>query len=199
MGLRYVVITSVDRDDLPDGGAAHYAKVVRAIKRLNPETAVEALTPDFNGVLEHVELVVDSGLEGENGKPWSRHPTAIREPDISRPSMLACEEVPAASTDQNQSHAGSARKTMRSWTRWTTHSAANVDILTLGQYQADSYHLPIERYVTPEEFEAYRREGLDKGFLKLSPTAGAFELSCRPGSAENNVGIAVDNLFDSAY
>ena len=63
MGLKYVVLTSVNRDDLEDGGAAHFAACVRAIKRLNPETAVEALTPDFQGVLADVETVVDSGPE----------------------------------------------------------------------------------------------------------------------------------------
>src|SRR5262245_25206919 len=63
MGLRYVVLPSVDRDDLPDGGAAHYAACVRAIKGRNPSTAVEALTPDFQGVLADVATVVDSGIE----------------------------------------------------------------------------------------------------------------------------------------
>src|SRR6185437_2155932 len=63
MNLKYVVLTSVDRDDLPDGGAAHYAACVRAIKAACPETAVEALTPDFAGNLEHVEIVVDAGLD----------------------------------------------------------------------------------------------------------------------------------------
>ena len=63
MDLKYVVITSVDRDDLADGGASHYAKCVKAIKTLRPQTAVEALTPDFDGRFELVELVVDSGLE----------------------------------------------------------------------------------------------------------------------------------------
>src|ERR1700756_4326016 len=62
MKLRYVVLTSVDRDDLPDGGASHYAACVRAIKRTNPQTAVEALTPDFRGVLADVATVVDSGI-----------------------------------------------------------------------------------------------------------------------------------------
>ena len=63
MGLKYVVITSVDRDDLADGGALHYATCVKEIKKLNPNTAVEALTPDFNGIQANIELVVDSGLE----------------------------------------------------------------------------------------------------------------------------------------
>ena len=75
MGLEYVVITSVDRDDLEDGGASHYAQCVREIKKLNPGTAVEALTPDFNGVREHVELVVDSGLDvfAQNVETVRRH------------------------------------------------------------------------------------------------------------------------------
>ncbi len=63
MGLKYVVLTSVDRDDLPDGGASHYAACVRAIKARSPETAVEALTPDFSGVLSSVEPVLNSGVE----------------------------------------------------------------------------------------------------------------------------------------
>ena len=64
MKIRHAVITSVDRDDLPDGGASHYAACVREIKKRNPATAVEALTPDFNGVMEHVEMVVDGGMVG---------------------------------------------------------------------------------------------------------------------------------------
>ena len=63
MGLRYVVLTSVNRDDLPDGGAGHYAAVVRATKAVNPETAVEALTPDFLGDLSAIETLLDSGIE----------------------------------------------------------------------------------------------------------------------------------------
>src|SRR6204780_2290527 len=63
MGLNYVVLTSVDRDDLEDGGSAHYAAAIRAIKRRNPGPAVEALTPDFQGVIRDVETVLDSGLD----------------------------------------------------------------------------------------------------------------------------------------
>ena len=63
MNLKYVVLTSVDRDDLPDGGAAHYAACIRAIKDLCPDTAVEALTPDFSGNFADIETVVASGLD----------------------------------------------------------------------------------------------------------------------------------------
>ena len=82
MGLEYVVITSVDRDDLEDGGAAHYAECVKEIKRLNPKTAVEALTPDFNGNKQHVERVVDSGLDvfAQNVETVRRLTHPVRDP-----------------------------------------------------------------------------------------------------------------------
>ena len=82
MGLGYVVLTSVDRDDLPDGGAAHLAACVRAIKAANPATAVEALTPDFQGVLADVETVVDSGIEvfAQNVETVERLTHPVRDP-----------------------------------------------------------------------------------------------------------------------
>ena len=82
MGLRYVVLTSVNRDDLEDGGAAHFAACVREIKRLCPETAVEALTPDFQGVLDDVETVVDSGLDvfAQNVETVRRLTHPVRDP-----------------------------------------------------------------------------------------------------------------------
>ncbi|MCZ6888856.1 MAG: lipoyl synthase, partial [Gammaproteobacteria bacterium] len=82
MDLKYVVLTSVDRDDLPDGGAAHYAACVRAIRRVNPQTAVEALTPDFAGDLSAVETTVDSGLQvfAQNLETVERLTHPVRDP-----------------------------------------------------------------------------------------------------------------------
>jgi lipoic acid synthetase len=82
MGLKYVVLTSVNRDDLPDGGAAHYAQAIRAIKARTPHVAVEALTPDFQGVLPDVETVVDSGLEvfAQNVETVERLTHPVRDP-----------------------------------------------------------------------------------------------------------------------
>ena len=82
MNLRYIVLTSVDRDDLPDGGAAHYAACVRAIKAVNPTTAVEALTPDFNGDRTAIEVVVDSGLQvfAQNIETVERLTHPVRDP-----------------------------------------------------------------------------------------------------------------------
>jgi lipoic acid synthetase len=199
MGLRYVVITSVDRDDLPDGGAAHYAEVVRAIKRLNPETAVEALTPDFNGVLEHVELVVDSGLEvfAQNVETVERLTQPVRDPRAGYQQTIdvlahAKKFRPQVLT-KTSLMLGLGEKDHEIMEAMNDLRAAKVDILTLGQYlRPTPHHLPIERYVSPEDFEAYRREGLDKGFLEV--VAGPLVRSSYRADQvlqKNNVGIAV--------
>lgn len=197
MGLRYVVITSVDRDDLPDGGAAHYAAVVRAIKQLNPETAVEALTPDFNGVLEHVELVVDSGLEvyAQNVETVERLTHPVRDPRAGYRQTLdvlahAKKFRPQVLT-KTSLMLGLGEKDHEIMEAMDDLRAANVDILTLGQYlRPTPHHLPIERYVTPAEFDAYRSEGLEKGFLEV--VAGPLVRSSYRADKvlqKNNVGI----------
>ena len=91
MGLKYVVLTSVDRDDLPDGGAAHYAACIRAIKAQNPATAVEALTPDFSGDRSAVATVVSAGLEvfAHNLETVRRLTPAVRDPRAGYDQSLA--------------------------------------------------------------------------------------------------------------
>ncbi len=199
MGLEYVVITSVDRDDLDDGGASHYAECVREIKKLNPNTAVEALTPDFNGVKEHVELVVDSGLEvfAQNVETVRRLTHLVRDPRAGyeqsievlrhakahRPSILTKTSLMLGLGERDNE----IMQTMHDLRR------ANVDILTLGQYLRPTHnHLPVERYVTPEEFDAYRNEGLDNGFIEV--VAGPMVRSSYRAEQvlqKNNVGIAI--------
>src|SRR5438552_17583017 len=95
MQLRYVVLTSVDRDDLPDGGAAHYAACVRAIKQRSPATAVEALTPDFRGVLADVATVVDSGIEvfAQNVETVRRLTHPVRDPRAGYEQTLEVLEI----------------------------------------------------------------------------------------------------------
>jgi len=199
MGLEYVVITSVDRDDLPDGGAAHYAACVREIKRLNPSTAVEALTPDFNGIREHVETVVDSGLDvfAQNVETVRRLTHPVRDPRASyeqtievlrhakahRPEVLTKTSLMLGLGERDNEIV----RTMHDLRE------ANVDILTLGQYlRPTPNHLPVERYVSPQEFEAYRREGLEKGFVEV--VAGPMVRSSYRAEQvlqKNNVGLAV--------
>ena len=172
MGLSYVVLTSVDRDDLADGGAAHYAECVRAIKRLNPATAVEALTPDFQGVLADVAAVVDCGVEvfAQNIETVRRLTHPVRDPRAGyeqtlrvlehakrhRPDVLTKSSL-MLGLGETDAEIDDTLADLR---------AAGVDIVTLGQYlRPTPEHLPVQRYVTPAEFEAWRVEAESMGFL----------------------------------
>jgi lipoic acid synthetase len=199
MNLAYVVITSVDRDDLPDGGAGHYAACVRAIKRLNPHTAVEALTPDFNGVMHDVETVLDSGLEvfAQNVETVERLTHPVRDPRAGYDQTLrVLEHAKKYRSDiltKTSLMLGLGERDHEIMEAMDDLRASGVDILTLGQYlRPTPNHLAIERYVTPDEFDQYRREGLDKGFLEV--VAGPLVRSSYRADQvlqKNNVGIAV--------
>lgn len=174
MGLKYVVLTSVNRDDLPDGGAGHYAACVKRVKARNPQTAVEALTPDFLGVLADVETVVDSGVEvfAQNVETVKRLTHPVRDPRASyeqtlavlkhaktyRPDVLTKTSL-MLGLGESDEEIREALEDLR---------GARVDIVTFGQYlQPTAHHHPIERYVTPEQFAEYREWGLEMGFLEV--------------------------------
>jgi lipoic acid synthetase len=174
MGLRYVVLTSVDRDDLPDGGAQHYAASVRAIKALCPDTAVEALTPDFSGRHEAVACVIDSGVEvfAQNLETVRRLTAEVRDPRAGydqtidvlgyakrhRPDVLTKTSL-MLGLGERDDEILEALDDLR---------GAKVDIVTLGQYlQPTIHHLPVRRFVAPEEFERYREWGLRRGFMEV--------------------------------
>src|SRR3954468_4501020 len=171
MKLKYIVLTSVNRDDLPDGGAEHYAAAIRAIKRRTPHVAVEALTPDFQGVLRDVETVVDSGLEvfAQNVETVKRLTHPVRDPRAGyeqtiavlahakrfKPSVLTKTSL-MLGLGETEAEIAECMDDLR---------AANVDLLTLGQYLRPTvHHLPLQRFVTPAEFEKYREWALAKGF-----------------------------------
>ena len=174
MGLRYIVLTSVDRDDLPDGGAAHYAACVAAIKQRTPEVAVEALTPDFDAVLADVEKVVDSGLDvfAQNIETVERLTHYVRDPRAGYEKTLsvlahAKAHRPGVLT-KTSLMLGLGETNDEILTTMDDLRRIGVDILTLGQYlRPTPNHLPVERYVTPEEFNRYRDLGLEKGFLEV--------------------------------
>lgn len=174
MGLSYVVLTSVNRDDLEDGGASHFAATVRAIKQRTPETAVEALTPDFQGNLADVETLVDSGLEvfAQNVETVKRLTHPVRDPRASYEQTLAVlahskNHRPAVLT-KTSLMLGLGETDDEIKQAMDDCRAHGVDILTFGQYLRPTVnHLPIDRYVTPEEFEMYRQWGLDRGFLEV--------------------------------
>ena len=174
MKLKYVVLTSVNRDDLPDGGAKHFADTVKLIKDLNPGTAVEALTPDFKGLSSSIDTIVNCGLEvfAQNIETVERltHPVrdiragyqqtldVLAESKKINPEVLTKTSLILGLGETNEE----IEQTMDDLI------TNKVDILTIGQYLRPTLnHLPIERWVTPNEFEAYREIGLKKGFLEV--------------------------------
>jgi len=197
----------VDRDDLDDGGAAHYANCVREIKKLNPGTAVEALTPDFNGVMQHVELVIDSGLEvfAQNIETVKRLTHPVRDPRASYDQTIrvlrhAKQHRPDVLT-KTSLMLGLGERDNEILQTMDDLRDADVDILTLGQYlRPTPNHLAVERFVTPDEFELYRAEGIEKGFLEV--VAGPMVRSSYRAEQvlqKNNVGLAEGNsLHDVA-
>ena len=205
MKLRYVVLTSVNRDDLSDGGAAHFAACVREIKRLNPGTAVEALTPDFQGVLADVETVVDSGLDvfAQNVETVRRLTHPVRDARASYEQTLA---VLAHAKRRRRDQGDVLVKTSLMLGLGETDAeifatmqdlrAAGVDLLTLGQYLRPTFnHLPVERFVRPEEFEQFRAQALELGFLEC--VAGPLVRSsyrAEQALARNNAGLGEGGL-----
>ena len=173
MGLGYVVLTSVDRDDLPDGGAGHFAACVRAIKGESPRTAIEALTPDFQGMQAAVETVVDSGIEvfAQNVETVERLTYPVRDPRAGYGQTLRVLEHakryrPAVLTKTSMM-LGLGETTDELLRTMDELRAIGCDLLTLGQYlRPTANHLPVARYVTPDEFEGYRKAALARGFLE---------------------------------
>ena len=174
MKLKYVVLTSVNRDDLPDGGAQHFADTVKLIKELNPTTAVEALTPDFKGLFSSIDTLVNCGLEvfAQNIETVERLTHQVRDIRAGYQQTL---DVLAESKHINPEVLTKTSiilglgETDAEIERTMDDLIENkVDILTIGQYlRPTRNHHPIERWVTPEEFEKYRKIGLQKGFLEV--------------------------------
>jgi lipoic acid synthetase len=175
MNLDYVVLTSVNRDDLPDGGAAHYARAISAIKRTSPKTRVEALTPDFQGKHQDVQLLLDTGLDvfAQNIETVRRltHPVrdnragyqqtldVLLEAKKHRPDMFTKTSLMLGLGETDE-------EIIETMDDLIAHQ---VDILTLGQYlQPTKNHLPVARYVTPEVFDKFRTIGLEKGFFEVA-------------------------------
>ena len=175
MGLRYVVLTSVDRDDLADGGAGHYASCIRAIKSLNPHTAVEALTPDFAGQLDAVETVVTSGLEvfAQNLETVRRLTYEVRDPRAGYEQTLSVLEHAKRHGDgiltKSSLMLGLGESDDEIRASMEDLRSHEVDVLTLGQYLRPTLnHLPVSRWVHPDEFDQYRQWGLALGFTEVA-------------------------------
>ncbi len=175
MDLQYVVLTSVDRDDLADGGARHYADTIAAIKAVSPKTKVEALTPDFQGSTSAIDILIESGVDvfAQNVETVERltHPVRdIRASYQQTIDLLAYSKQTAPKVLTKTSLMLGLGETFAELEQTMDDlRAAKVDILTLGQYlQPTPNHLAVERYVHPDEFKQLREIGLAKGFFEVA-------------------------------
>ena len=196
MGLSYVVLTSVNRDDLPDGGAGHYAKTIKRVKALNPDTGVEALTPDFLGLESAIDTLLDSGLDvfAQNVETVKRLTHPVRDPRAGYEQTLNVLKYAAETSEvitKTSLMLGLGETEDELLACMDDLRSASVDVLTLGQYlQPTKNHLPVERFVTPDEFERYRCWGLEKGFKEV--VSGVFVRSSYRAERVlefNNVGL----------
>src|ERR1700722_88642 len=168
MGLRHCVMTSVARDELADGGAAVWAATIRAIRSRNPATAIEVLVPDFKGRLNDVDTVLDA-------KPDIYNHNVETVERLQKPVRVQARYDRSRSVLRHAKSRGFTTKTgimlglgeRREEVEQTLRDLAGdqVDILTVGQYlQPTRQHLPIDRWVTPEEFQHWKAFGLEIGF-----------------------------------
>ena len=170
LGLRYVVITSVNRDDLPDGGSHHFAETVRQVRRSLPQARVEVLTPDFDGNFDAVARVLDAGphVYNHNMETVSRLYRRVRPQADYRQSLevlrFARQHRPEALTKSGlMVGLGETQEEVHQLLR-DIH-AAGTDVATIGQYlQPTRRNLPVAEFVTPAQFDAYRDYGLSLGF-----------------------------------
>ncbi len=173
LGLRYVVITSVNRDELPDGGSAHWAATVRAVRRTLPQARVEVLTPDFCGDLDAVARVLDAGPDvfNHNMETVARLYPRVRPQAGYRRSLevlrFARRRAPAALT-KSGFMVGLGETAAEVEQLLQDLRSVDVEVATIGQYlQPTRRHLPVAEYVRPEAFERYRNLGLALGFREV--------------------------------
>jgi lipoic acid synthetase len=172
MGLKYVVITSVDRDDLRDGGAGHFVECIRAVRELSPATRIEILTPDFRGRLDRALEILDAGppdVMNHNLETVPRLYKAARPGSDYAHSLLLLKEFKARHPDvptKSGLMVGLGEDNDEILAVMRDLRAHGVDMLTVGQYlQPSKHHLPVTRYVHPDEFRMFEAEAAKMGFV----------------------------------
>jgi lipoic acid synthetase len=174
LGLHHVVVTSVTRDDLPDGGAGHFAETVHEIRALNPSTAIEVLIPDFKGSVDALKLVVDAKPQiiNHNVETVPRLYSSVRPMAVYRRSLDLLKNVKDLDPDmitksgimvglgEEEQEVSEVMRDLR---------AVSCDVLTIGQYLAPSrLHHPVVEYVHPDVFERYKEMGMNLGFKYIA-------------------------------
>ncbi len=168
MGLKHCVITSVDRDDLPDLGASAWAETIHEVKKLNPETKLEVLIPDFQGKKELIELVVDAKPEviSHNLETVERLTPQIRSAAQYRRSLEVIRIIAESGlVAKSGIMLGLGETEDEVLQTMDDLLAVGCKVMTIGQYLAPTLdHLPVSEYISPGQFERYRTTGIGKGF-----------------------------------
>lgn len=174
LGLKHVVVTSVDRDDLPDGGAGHFAKTIRYIRIYSPGTTIEVLTPDFLRKAGAMEKVVEAepDVYNHNLETVPRLYSSVRPGARYFHSLKLLDKVKELNPrifTKSGIMVGLGEEKKEVYQVMNDLRAANVDFMTIGQYlQPSPKHHPLMRFVPPDEFEEYKRMAKGKGFLMIS-------------------------------
>lgn len=179
LALDYAVITSVDRDDLPDAGAEHFTACIKALRKVCPKLIIEVLTPDFCGVKENIEKVVRAGAHvfGHNIETVKRLQKSVRDFRANYEQSLfvleyATKIAPKIYT-KSSIMVGLGEKPEEVMQAMKDLRKVGVDFLTIGQYlRPTAWNLKVAEYITPEQFEWYHKEGLKLGFKYVA--AGPF-------------------------
>ena len=168
MKLKHAVITSVDRDDLPNLGASFWAETIRNVKSLNPETSLEVLIPDFQGKTELIQLVIDAAPEviSHNMETVERLTPHIRSAAKYPTSLKVIEYIAASCIITKSGIMLGLGETEREVLQVMDDlRGVGCKVMTIGQYLAPTLnHIPVKDYITPEQFDAYRTIGIKKGF-----------------------------------
>lgn len=171
MKLSHAVVTSVDRDDLPDLGAAHWAQTIREIRRLNPETTIEVLIPDFQGRKELVEQVIEArpDIISHNMETVRRISPLVRSAARYDTSLEVIRQIAASGiTAKSGIMVGLGETPAEVEELMDDLRAAGCQIMTIGQYLQPSHrHYPVSEYITPDQFKRYEETGLAKGFTQV--------------------------------
>jgi lipoic acid synthetase len=171
MALEYIVVTSVDRDDLADAGAGHFADCITAVRARCPDTRIEVLTPDFDGGVQHLAQVIDSKPDvfGHNIETVERLTPRVRDPRSGyRKSLSVLKMAKTLNPDQltkSSIMVGVGETPDEVLVAMADLRENGVDFLTIGQYlRPSSRHLAISEYIQPAQFEKYKERGLEMGF-----------------------------------
>ncbi|EDP95607.1 lipoyl synthase [Kordia algicida OT-1] len=176
MKIKHAVLTSVDRDDLKDMGSIIWAETVKAVRRMNPTTTLETLIPDFQGIERHLDRIVEVAPEvvSHNMETVRRLTREVRIQAKYDRSLGVLKYLKDQGINRTKSGIMLGLGEKEEEVIQTLHdlSEANVDVVTIGQYlQPSKKHLPVQRFVTPDEFDRYRQIGLDLGFRHVESGA----------------------------